>query len=78
MARIAEDPLDFSGKTVIVTGAASGIGKACAESFLARGATVVGLDINPAIVSRGGCWVVDAHVVLTAAAPAEAALRRLV
>ncbi|MCB0999619.1 MAG: GNAT family N-acetyltransferase [Acidimicrobiales bacterium] len=39
---------------------------------------VLELDINPAIVSRGGCWVVDAHVVLTAAAPAEAALRRLV
>jgi NAD(P)-dependent dehydrogenase (short-subunit alcohol dehydrogenase family) len=32
-----------------VTGAASGIGKACADSLLARGAAVVGLDINPAI-----------------------------
>jgi NAD(P)-dependent dehydrogenase (short-subunit alcohol dehydrogenase family) len=32
-----------------VTGAASGIGKACVDSLLARGAAVVGLDINPAI-----------------------------
>lgn len=36
------------------------------------------LDINPAIVSASGCWVVDAHVTLTASAPAESAMRRLV
>ena len=36
------------------------------------------LDINPAIVSSDGCWVVDAHVTLTASAPTETALRRLV
>jgi NAD(P)-dependent dehydrogenase (short-subunit alcohol dehydrogenase family) len=32
-----------------VTGAASGIGKACVEAFLKRGAAVVALDRNPAI-----------------------------
>ncbi|NLF02254.1 MAG: SDR family NAD(P)-dependent oxidoreductase [Anaerolineales bacterium] len=37
----------FAGEVALVTGAASGIGKACVESFLARGAAVVGLDINP-------------------------------
>jgi len=44
-------PPVFSGEVVLVTGAASGIGKACVESLLARGAVVVGLDINPAIES---------------------------
>lgn len=37
------------GEIALVTGAASGIGEACVESLLARGAAVVGLDINPAI-----------------------------
>jgi rhamnose utilization protein RhaD (predicted bifunctional aldolase and dehydrogenase)/NAD(P)-dependent dehydrogenase (short-subunit alcohol dehydrogenase family) len=41
--------LSFTGEVVLVTGAASGIGKACVESFLRRGAAVVGLDINPLI-----------------------------
>lgn len=39
----------FRGEIALVTGAASGIGKACVEAFLARGAAVVGLDINPDI-----------------------------
>lgn len=39
----------FSGEVAFVTGAASGIGKACVDSLLARGAAVVGLDINPDI-----------------------------
>jgi rhamnose utilization protein RhaD (predicted bifunctional aldolase and dehydrogenase)/NAD(P)-dependent dehydrogenase (short-subunit alcohol dehydrogenase family) len=39
----------FAGEVALVTGAASGIGKACAEAFLRRGAAVVGLDRNPAI-----------------------------
>jgi NAD(P)-dependent dehydrogenase (short-subunit alcohol dehydrogenase family) len=34
---------------MLVTGAASGIGKACAEIFMAQGAAVVGLDVNPTI-----------------------------
>jgi rhamnose utilization protein RhaD (predicted bifunctional aldolase and dehydrogenase)/NAD(P)-dependent dehydrogenase (short-subunit alcohol dehydrogenase family) len=39
----------FAGEVVLVTGAASGIGKACVESFLKRGAAVVALDRNPAV-----------------------------
>ncbi len=41
----------FAGEVALVTGAASGIGKACVQSFLARGASVVGLDINADVAS---------------------------
>lgn len=39
----------FAGEVALVTGAASGIGKACVEALLKRGAAVIGLDINPEI-----------------------------
>ncbi len=42
-------PLTFAGEIALVTGAASGIGKACVEALLARGAAVIGLDIDPAV-----------------------------
>jgi rhamnose utilization protein RhaD (predicted bifunctional aldolase and dehydrogenase)/NAD(P)-dependent dehydrogenase (short-subunit alcohol dehydrogenase family) len=45
----AGKPPPFAGEVAWVTGAASGIGKAAAGSFLARGAAVVGLDLNPAV-----------------------------
>ena len=38
----------FSGKTVVVTGAASGIGKAAVQLFAAEGATVYAADIDEA------------------------------
>ncbi len=44
-------PPVFAGEIALVTGAASGIGKACVDSLLARGAAVVGLDIKPAITN---------------------------
>ena len=47
--RKAASPPAFTGEVAVITGAASGIGKACVESFLKRGAAVVGLDRNPAI-----------------------------
>ena len=40
---------EFQGEVVLITGAASGIGKACVESFLDRGAAVVGIDLNSSI-----------------------------
>jgi rhamnose utilization protein RhaD (predicted bifunctional aldolase and dehydrogenase)/NAD(P)-dependent dehydrogenase (short-subunit alcohol dehydrogenase family) len=45
----AGKPPEFAGEVAVVTGAASGIGKACAEALLARGAAVVGLDIDPGV-----------------------------
>ena len=77
----AEAPPPFTGEVAVVTGAASGIGKACVESFLKRGAAVVGLDRNAAIESlwqREGvlgviCDLTDAKAIATAL---ESAVRR--
>jgi rhamnose utilization protein RhaD (predicted bifunctional aldolase and dehydrogenase)/NAD(P)-dependent dehydrogenase (short-subunit alcohol dehydrogenase family) len=40
---------DFFGEIALVTGAASGIGRACVDALLLRGAAVVGLDVNPVV-----------------------------
>lgn len=40
---------EFNGKVAIVTGAASGIGAACAKMLQAKGAAVIALDINPEV-----------------------------
>jgi rhamnose utilization protein RhaD (predicted bifunctional aldolase and dehydrogenase)/NAD(P)-dependent dehydrogenase (short-subunit alcohol dehydrogenase family) len=45
---------EFTGEVVVVTGAASGIGAACVDAFLARGACVCGLDINADVVALRG------------------------
>jgi rhamnose utilization protein RhaD (predicted bifunctional aldolase and dehydrogenase)/NAD(P)-dependent dehydrogenase (short-subunit alcohol dehydrogenase family) len=46
-------PPVFAGEVAWVTGAASGIGKACVEALLKRGAAVVGLDVDPAVKGIG-------------------------
>ncbi len=40
---------EFQGKVALVTGAASGIGKACVDMLVDKGAAVAALDINPVI-----------------------------
>jgi len=50
-AKLTMDGKPFSGEVALVTGAASGIGKAAVASFLARGAAVVGFDLNPDVES---------------------------
>ena len=47
--RKAGKPPLFAGEVALVTGAASGIGKACVDALLARGAAVVGLDLDARI-----------------------------
>ena len=44
-------PPAFAGEVALITGAASGIGKAAVAAFLARGAAVVGLDLDVKIES---------------------------
>lgn len=69
----------FAGEVALITGAASGIGRACVESFLARGAAVVAMDIDPAVVSlqsRPDYLGIEADV--TSAHALEASLERAV
>ena len=71
----------FAGKGVLVTGAASGIGKAAAERLLADGATVVGIDLaadGPAgLAAYHSADVCDADAVGAAVAAVVAAAGRL-
>ena len=51
----------LAGKNVIVTGAASGIGRACAARLLEEGASVMGADLargggRPRTTSADGSW----------------------
>jgi rhamnose utilization protein RhaD (predicted bifunctional aldolase and dehydrogenase)/NAD(P)-dependent dehydrogenase (short-subunit alcohol dehydrogenase family) len=64
----------FTGEVALVTGAASGIGKACVESLLARGAAVIALDINPAIETMWSRGVRGITVDVTDEAAVETAL----
>jgi len=68
-------PPPFAGEIVLVTGAASGIGRATAAAFLAEGAAVVGLDTNADVVDafagHGPAWLgVEADITDEAAVDA--------
>ena len=48
--------MDIEGKTVIVTGAARGIGRALAEAFAREGANVVAADLGARAGERAADW----------------------
>ncbi|MGV9709767.1 SDR family NAD(P)-dependent oxidoreductase [Gordonia sp. NPDC003424] len=57
--------MDVSGSSVLVTGAASGLGAATAKRFAAAGAQVFGLDLQPSIDKAapvGGVTLIPADV----------------
>jgi NAD(P)-dependent dehydrogenase (short-subunit alcohol dehydrogenase family) len=51
---VTEPLVDLAGRSCLVTGAASGIGRATAELFVRMGALVVGSDLDPAGLERLG------------------------
>lgn len=67
---------EVAGKVAIVTGAASGIGKAIAELLHSRGAKVVAEDIDPAVLEleRDGLVALVADVTLDGSAEKAVAL----
>ena len=46
-----QPPRPYQGEVVLVTGATSAVGRLCVEVFLERGAAVVGVDDDPAVVN---------------------------
>lgn len=68
---------EWSGKTVLISGGASGIGRACAEAFAAAGASIAVADINTA--SMPAEWLAlrcDVAKVEHCSAAVEATLQR--
>jgi len=57
--RRAPAPPPFAGEVALVTGAAAGIGRACAAALMGEGAAVVGIDVDPEIKtgSDGPTWL---------------------
>jgi len=47
MNRTQDPPYDVNGRTVFITGAARGIGKAAAERLYAKGANVAVVGLEP-------------------------------
>ncbi len=68
-------PAPFAGEVALVTGAAGGIGKACAVALMAEGTAVIGIDVDPEIkVSFDGANWLGVQADVTDGDAMEAAL----
>lgn len=65
---------DFAGRTVIVTGAASGIGRACGDLLREQGATVIDVDVSTEVDHPMDVSCVDAWDRLVLSLPRIAGL----
>ena len=70
-------PPELTGMVALVTGAASGIGRACAEELMNRGAAVTGLDISPSVATtfNSPAWLGISCDITDQAAQAQAVER---
>lgn len=72
-------PPPLAGKVAVVSGAASGIGRASAEALRDKGAVVVGLDVDPLIREHMNRPGYDSHLAdLTSDEAVSSALREIV
>ena len=63
--------MKLDGKNIVVTGGAQGLGRACAERFLADGANVLISDINAAKLQETAAEIGADHVVADISRRAE-------
>ncbi len=77
--RRAGNPPRLAGTVAVVTGAASGIGRACAAELLERGCAVAGFDLDPSVEQAfaGPSWL-GAAVDVTDHLAQDEALNRVV
>tara|TARA_B110000879_G_scaffold14470_1_gene17869 strand:+ start:832 stop:2817 length:1986 start_codon:yes stop_codon:yes gene_type:complete len=70
---------EFEGKVVVVSGAASGIGRACVQEFVDKGAVVLALDIAKGFADQfeSGC-VLPVHCDVTDSTSIDSALQQMV
>lgn len=71
------NPLDFTGKTVLVTGGGAGIGRAIADAFAQQGARLIIAEIDPGHAADAAAAFGDAAAVHVVDVTDRAAVRAL-